>query len=425
MRAKILKTTVEGVKPGAKDVLVWDTEIKGFGCKVTPAGRRVYVYNYRSPDGRMRRINLGTHGTITADAARELARERGDMVAKGIDPLETKAAARVAPTVSALCDEYLERHARLHKKARSVADDEGYIERYIKPRLGTLKVAAVGRSHISKLHHDMSATPTTANRVLACLSKMFNLAEVWGHRPDGSNPCRHVKRYRENKRQRYLTAAEITRLGAVLAKEDKEALRGSTRSCVAAVRLLLLTGMRMGEVLGLRWSDVDLDRQRIELTDSKVGGRTVWLNAPAVAVIEGLKADREEREKADKPVSEWLLPGNREGDPLRWLETFWARVRKDAEIPNIRLHDLRHTVGSIAASEGIGLPIVGAVLGHTQPATTQRYAHVQESPALAAVELVGQRIGAALSGGVAEVVDVTKKAERAASQPKAARGGGG
>lgn len=418
MKIRLLKTVIEAVEPGPRDVFLWDNEVTGFGVKVTPAGARVYLLDYTTLDGRRRRMNLGKHGVMDLKSARELAQSKLRQVAAGEDPLAQKEDARQAPTMAALCDEYLERHAEVHKKLRSQEDDRYYIISFIKPHLGTLKAASVTRREVSRMHHDLRETPTTANRVLACLSKMFNLAEVWGHRSDGSNPCRHVKRFKETKRRRFLSAEEMTRLGAVLARAEVEAVRESTRSCVAAVRLLLLTGCRMGEVLALKWSDCDLEGGRITLEDSKTGSRVVPLNKAAVEVLRGLAARRAARVAAGKPKSPWLLPGNKEGEPLAWLETFWQGIRVKAGIADVRLHDLRHTVGSVGAAEGLGLPIIGAILGHTQAATTQRYAHVATSPAAAAAEIIGQKIGAALAGDVAEVIDLNQEKRAEKKTPK-------
>jgi integrase len=213
---------------------------------------------------------------------------------------------------------------------------------------------------------------------------MLNLAERWGLRPDGSNPCRHVERYREAKRERFLSEAELGRLGAALAAGEQSG--AEEPAVVAALRLLVFTGCRMGEVLNLRWADVDLERRCLNLADSKTGARTVTLNAPALEVLAGLERR-----------SEWVIPGRDPRQPLVNLAKPWGRIRDAAKLEGVRVHDLRHSFASVAAGSGHSLLIIGGLLGHRQPTTTKRYAHLSDDPLRAASEAVGERIAAALA----------------------------
>jgi integrase len=244
----------------------------------------------------------------------------------------------------------------------------------------------VTRADVQGLHHGMKDTPYHANRTLALLSKMMNLAERWGIRPDGTNPCRHVERYREKKRQRYLSAVELAELGQVLAKVERE--RVEWHSVVPALRLLIFTGARVSEILTLRWEWLDFERRCLNLPDSKTGAKVIHLNAPALKVLADLERDGE---------NPHVIRGRLPGTYLVNLKDPWRRIRKRAKIPDVRVHDLRHPFAAVAAGAGSSLPIIGALLGHTQPQTTQRYAHLSADPLKAAAEAVGARIAAAMA----------------------------
>jgi integrase len=257
------------------------------------------------------------------------------------------------------------------------------------PQLGSIPLAAVSRPDVATLHHGLRETPTAANRVLALISKMFNLAERWGLRTDGTNPCRHVERFPERRRERFLSNDELARLGSVLREAEAGGL--ASAEAVAAIRLLLLTGCRVSEILNLRWEDVDIERRCLRFADSKTGAKRIPLNGAAVEVLEGLKR---------KCI--WVLPGKVPEQPLVNLAKPWDRIRELAKLADVRLHDLRHTHGSTAAGAGLSLHLVGALLGHRQPTTTARYAHLAEDPVLDASERVGARLASAMRGSSRE-----------------------
>jgi integrase len=253
------------------------------------------------------------------------------------------------------------------------------------PRLGKLPVNAITRQDINKLHTALRDTPTQANRVLALLSKMFSLSEKWGLRPDGTNPCRHVERYRETSRERFLSGEELARLGETLARVERE--RTELESVPTAVRLLIFTGARLGEILTLKWEHVDTENGLLRLPDSKTGKKLIHLGGPALEVL--ANASRKEG-------NPFVCAGIRPGAHLIGIPKAWARILKQADLQGVRLHDLRHSFASVAAGENLGLPIIGHLLGHTQPQTTARYAHLSTDPLRAAADVISRKIDEAM-----------------------------
>lgn len=386
MKVKITKRTVEAAVPGAKDQYIFDRELVGFGFKLTPAGRRTYFAQGRV-DGRKVRVTIGTHGPFTADQARVEAHKLIARMVSGDDPSIERAEAKKALSMADLAGRYLDEHAKLKKKPRSQVEDQRMIKSFILPRLGSRKVAAIHRTDVAKLHHGLRETPYQANRVLALLSKMMNLAEKWGLRPDGSNPCRYVERYKEAQRERFLNGEELARLGQALS--DSEVTGAIDPRHIAAFRLLLFTGMRLNEVLTLRWADVDLENGCLHLEDAKAGPRDVYLNEPAMRVL------------ADLPRlagSEYVLPGDKPGGHLVNVQKAWKKITAIAHLDNLRVHDLRHSFASVAAAAGMNLPLVGRLLGHRELATSLRYSHLAADPVRAASQEVGRKIAEALNG---------------------------
>jgi integrase len=422
MRGKITKRKVDELRPGDRDVFLWDTELPGFGCKVTPKGGRIYVLQYGQA-GRDRRITIGRHGIdLTAEQARvEALRLRG-LIATGETPTGKATQRAEAITVADLGERYLDEYAIPHKKPSGIAQDRRNLHNHVVPLMGKLRISAVERADVARVMREVAAGKTAkdektkhqgrrivlggeivANRVQALLSKMFTLAEDWKLRPEGGNPCRGVKRYAEHKVERFLSADELARLGAALASEAARAVpmppsegrrgwrppTGTRAASIAALRLLLLTGCRVGEVLSLRWENVNLERRLLLLSDSKTGAKPVFLSTAAAEFIGTLPR---------MAGTEYVFPGDRPGKPIVSLRKSWERVCKIARIDALRLHDLRHTYASVGAADGLSLPVIGALLGHSQPATTARYAHLAASPLHEAADAIGARIMAALDG---------------------------
>jgi integrase len=370
-------------RPGSADYR-WDDELPAFGIRVYPSGRKSFVVSYRA-QGRLHFLTLGRFGPMTAQEARTCALETLAAVRRGEDPAGDRLSHRKAPTVADLADRFMREHARLRKKPSSIETDERIWQRHVLPRLARRKVAEVTRDDVYRLHADMAATPYQANRLVAVLSKAFNLAEVWGWRQDGSNPCRHLQRYREEKKERFLSPAELGRLAGALVEAEHAQLE--VPAVIAAIRLLILTGCRVAEILTLRWQEVDLEQRCLKLSDSKTGRKTVYLNTAAMEILAHI--DRSD----DSP---YVIRGAKPDSHLGDLTRPWFKIRHRAGLDDVRLHDIRHTYASYGAGLGLSLPIIGKLLGHTQPITTQRYAHLAADPMREAAERIGAGLQLAL-----------------------------
>lgn len=382
-RVKVTKRTVDAVVvPAEGEVNIWDSEVPGFSLRVRSTGSKTYVVEYRNSAQRKRRVTLGRHGRLTVEQARDLARQVLAAVACGEDPAEERQERLSAPTFDDLASRYLEQHAGPKKKASSTAADARVLRLYVLPSFGHRKVAEIGLKDIAKLHNAMRSKPIQANRTLSLLSKMFTLAERWGLRLPNSNPCRGIDRYPEKRRERFLSGAELARLGEVLDEEQHQ-----EPFLVLAIRLLLLTGARRDEVLTLRWSQVDFERSCLRLPDSKTGAKVIPLGPTALELL------------ATAPRLEgnpFVIPGRRAGGRLVGVHRPWVRIREKAGLGDVRLHDLRHSFASVGAGAGLGLPVLGAILGHHHPATTARYAHLADDPRREAAARISDEIAAAL-----------------------------
>jgi integrase len=369
---KLTKRRVDALEPKPDSYFVWDDEVKGFGVRVMPSGTKTYQVQYRK-GGRTRRASIGRHGTVTADQARMRAKELLGLVASGGNPVEDVSLHRRAPTVAALCERFFEAHVLERCKPSTQREYRRSIDLFIKPAIGSFKVVDVERKDIAELHHNFRDRPYQANRTLGVLSKMFNLSEVWGLRLDGSNPCRHVPKYREVKRERYLSQAELRRLGLILS--NCATVGSETPHVVAAFRLLILTGCRLGEIQTLKWEYITPNG--MELPDTKTGARRIPLPQPARAVLNTLPT---------VPGNPYVIVGKVEGQHITDLQHPWQRIRALAGLLDVRIHDLRHTYASNAVSSGMPIQMVGRLLGHTQLQTTMRYAHLADDPVRRAAE---------------------------------------
>lgn len=378
----------------------WDDDLAGFGVRIYPSDRKVFVITYRTRDGHQRFYTLGRYGEMTLHEARTQAMESLAATRRGEDPGGERQAYRRAPTMADLAERYMRDHARPRKKPRGAESDERMWRLHVLPRFKKRKVAEITRADIFGLHAEMASMRYQANRVLALLSKAFNLCEIWGWRPDGSNPCRHVSRYREERRERFLSSEELMRLADALTEVER--LRCEEPSAIAAIRLLILTGCRSGEITKLRWQEVDFERRCLRLADTKTGRRPVYLNSAALQVLAGIEPEH------DNP---YVIVGAKSGSHLFGLTRPWFRIRKRAGLEDVRLHDLRHTYASVGAGIGLSLPILGKLLGHTVAATTERYAHLAADPVREASERVGSELTAAMGGiaGGAEVRQFVRK----------------
>lgn len=400
--ARISKALIDRTAPAADgDIVVWDDRLSGFGLRVKRSGAKSYVLQYRNSGGRSRRYTIARVGEMTPEEARgEAETLRGD-IRRGHDPAGKRIARREAATVKQLADRYLREHVGAHNKPSTQAEAKRIVDARIVPRFGKWKIEDVGRADVQKLHHALRETPYEANRTLAALSKMFNLAEAWGLRVDGTNPCRHVKRFREAKRERFLSGDELKAIGAALAADEGEG-KGNG-AAVLAIRLLALTGCRVSEILNLRWEHVDLRTGQLRLADAKAGARDVALPTAAQVLLAATGRDRGyviAGEKPDAPLSRWVL------------ETTWRRVRAAAKLANTRLHDFRHTVGTYGGQAGFNAFLVRDLLGHKTLAMTGRYVEKDADPLKRAADMVANRIAAAMEGkeGSSHVLNPEHKA---------------
>lgn len=392
--------TYEG--DGRSRMVVWDDALPGFGVRVYPTDRKAFVLSYRT-NGRKRLLTLGAYGPLTLDQARRLAKARTVDVITGGDPLEVRKKAAHGETVGDLAKAYMERHAKPHK--RSWRDDQRRLDRHVLPRWRTLRADAITRADVAALHHQIGKTTRyEANRTVAVLSKMFELARRWGFVPDGHpNPARDIDKFHEERRDRWVTPEELPRLAEAINAESNETAR-------AALWLYLLTGVRKSELLQAKWADVDFERRELRLPMTKAG-RThyVPLSPPALAVLESI---------ARVEGNPYILPGRApqgpDADkqpprPFVNIDKPWQRVRKAAGIDDVRLHDLRRTVGSWLAQSGASLHLIGRVLNHTNTSTTAIYARFGQDHAREALDRHAERllgVAGLKSEQTAEVVEI-------------------
>ncbi|HEX7476319.1 MAG TPA: tyrosine-type recombinase/integrase [Polyangiales bacterium] len=389
-QVKLTKRVVEAAKPETAEYTLWDAEIKGFGLKVTPTGKKNYLLYYRATDGTQRKPKIGGHGALTVDQARAIARSMLAAVAAGADPSAARQAARTAPTVADLCTIFEVEHVG-KKKGGTSSQYKTILKNYIRPALGSRKVGSITRDDMAQLVSKIGKEkPVAANRTKAVASVMFKLAERWGLRPLGSNPCQHIDRFKEKKLHRDLSELELARLASVLSDAEAEPEPGRANvsekpDVVAAIRLIMFTGCRRNEVANLRWDEVDLERGLLRLRDSKTGPKTIQTNRAALDIIEA----------QERPVGAvYVFPEAKK--PGR-LNRSWERIRTRAQLGDMRLHDLRHNFASAAAGSGASLVMIGKLLGHGSSATTERYAQLRDDPAKQASEAAGAAISAAMA----------------------------
>ncbi len=396
-RMRITKRAVDALRAQDRTFTVWDLDLHGFGLKISPLGRRSYVFRYRvggGRGGRSREPVIGTHGKLTPDEARTIAQRWSRIVAEGGDPAGARAEQRSAPTMADLFTRYLRDHARPHKKATSVKVDEQHIRNRLLPAFGRRKVAEVTRGDIDRFHKVVgSEVPYLANRCLALLGKCFALAELWGWRAEGSNPARRISKFTEKPRKRFLSPEEQVSLGKALRDAEAGALGAISPYVVAALRVIALTGARKGEVLGLQWKWIDWDAGRADLPDSKTGEKSLPLGAPVLELLRVIPP----RQEADGSTNPHIFAGEVTGAPLANIDRGWRVIRAAAKLGDVHIHDLRHSFASVGASEGMSLPMIGALLGHSQPSTTWRYAHLSNDPVRSAADRISAALAAAHS----------------------------
>ena len=377
---KLTKRAVDALSVSGHDAVFWDRELPGFGVRVYPSGRKIFVVQSRGPHG-PKRVTLGRHGELSAEKARKRAAEMIDRIKRGKDPFPAPPPPEL--TVAGLAKRFLQGHVAVNCRENTQKVYRYLLEAHVLPELGDVPLDEVDRARVAALHYRLRETPGSANRAVHLLSQMFSLAEAWELVPPGTNPCRSVRRYRERKRERFLSSAEYRKLGRALKRVEAD---GSVRrSAIAALRLLTLTGCRKSEIMGLRWDDVDRTARELRLRDSKTGPRSVPLTPAVEAVLDGIPRFED---------SPWVIVGRNPDAPLVNLGAAWGRVRAEAGLDDVRLHDLRHSWASRALALGESLSMIGALLGHGKIATTARYAHLARDTEKASAAKVGGSIGA-------------------------------
>lgn len=417
MRGKVTKRAVDAMQPGARDGFIWDTELPGFGVRCTPGGVRSFVLKYPAPGGRhaeSRRITLGRYGPLTVEQGRRAAVQALARVGRGEDPAAAKRERRRAAkeeTVARLFEQYIMDYGRGRFKLRTLEEYERTYRLYIGPALGSVPVAAVSRREIAHLHNDLRDRPYQANRVVQLLKAFFYWLERSGLYA-GANPARGIELYAERGRERFLSVEEMGRLGQALRVAETVGLppapehryrRRTSRTgsygggiepaspyAVATLRFLLFTGWREREALTLKWAAVDFKRALATLDNTKSGPNVRALGAPALELLDGMKALKVRG-------NPYVFIGRKDGQPLDGVRRLWHAARFEAKLEGVRLHDLRHSVASFAGGSGFSLFLLGKLLGHKTARSTERYAHLADDARRAMADVVSGAIQAAVN----------------------------
>ena len=426
-KPKLTKTAVEALAGREKPFVAWCGLLPGFGCGVRPSGSKSFIvqYDFGGRNGVTRKVTLGRYPTVTVEQARKEAEKILAQARLGTDIAGERTKRRGELTLAQLCAEYVAEGCE-GKKASTLATDRGRIERHIKPLLGSKRISEVGRGDIERFMRDVANGKTAtdqktgkhgrsivtggkgaATRTVRLLGGIFSYAVKRGYIE--ANPRHGVKVYRDGKGERFLNSDELARLGDALVEAEtvglpwqlndgpnakhRPAKGGDQREvispfAVAAIRLLLLTGCRAGEILNLMWSDIDFERGLLNLRDSKTGAKKVWLSAPALQVLAELPR-----------AGAYVIAGANADKPRSDLKRPWKRITAHADMADLRLHDLRHSFASAGAASGMGLGMVGKLLGHASPATTARYSHYADNAAQAAANAIASGIANALNKG--------------------------
>lgn len=382
---KFTKRSIESIEATDKRQVLFDDDFTGFALRVSPAGKKTFYYSYRPGKGRgaeKKWVSIGAFPAWTVEQAREKAKDLAAAVQQGTDPAQAQKEDKEAITMKSALEMFKSEHvAKL--KPKTVKLYGGIIDNYMLPAMGKTKVKNISNRDIAKLHQAMKATPYYANRMLAAASSFFNWCEACGYRGRASNPCQGVTKYKEQLRQSFMGEVEISLLGETVSKLEGEGK--ISPQAAAAIRLLMFTGARVGEVLSLQWQHIDLERGVATLPDSKTGFKILQLPAPAVALLEALPC-----------YGEWVFPAVSASGHMVNIAKPWGIILKESGLSGWRLHDLRHAFASMMVNSGASLPIVGKILGHNNVTTTQRYAHLEQNPARKAAEDAAAKIAQAL-----------------------------
>lgn len=448
-KKRITKRAVDALQcPLGRDrVFLWDTDLSGFGAVALPSGKKVYVVQYRQ-HGRSRRMKLGEHGRITPEQARSQAKTILGAVEGGKDPIEERRAKRSEQTFKELAESYMRLHVAAKCKKRTADEYGRLLKLHILPAIGGKSVSRIDRADIGRMHARMADRPSAANRCLALVDSVWNWAARSGEITATPSPTQDLELYPETSRDRYLTADELRRLGQALREAETTGLpwdvdedglnarhlpKAANRSrmidayAVAAIRLLMLTGARLREILYARWDWIDWEREIIFLPDSKTSRKPLYLSDAALGVLRGI---------AHLEGNPHIFPGERKGTHRADLKRPWSAIRRAAGLleegaqgglkvkgkkargekaisklrPRVRLHDLRHSFASLGVGSSLGLPVIGKLLGHSQARTTNRYAHLDADPLHRAANLIGAQIMAGMGNSAPVLSSVPQDA---------------
>ena len=363
--AKLTTKFVNNIKSTNQINTYWDEALKGFGLVVRPSGKKTFLLKYRIGRGRsapVRKQTIGTTSIIKTEQARLKAKGYLLTASLGKDPFEQS---NNNTTIKEFCDLYIDRHAKLKKKKSTMIEDQRLIRLQIIPKFGKIRVTDLTRPMLIKHHDKLHKTPYMANRFLALVSKMMNLAEKWDFRPINSNPCKHIDRNPEKERKVYLTLDQLQRVELAM-RELKET---ENEYVLSAIKLLIYTGCRKGEILNLKWEYIDFKNTCINLPDSKTGEKEIHLNPSAMSILQTLERK-----------SDYVFVSRVQNKKITGISTTWKKICKIADLKDVRPHDLRHTFATHAVNRGFSLPFIAKMLGHKDLKTTQRYAHLHEDP---------------------------------------------
>lgn len=430
--AKISKRTVDALAADPIGAVLRDDDLKGFQARRISSGV-TFAFEYRAGSGRaapVKRIAIGRYGTLTPDEARKIAKDHATAVASGRDPAADRAKGKTIPTLAAFAEGHLDAMAEIAERhpekatlrAGTIRSYRSLMKQHIGPAIGNRRLDALAKDEVKRLHTRIGKEkPATANRCLELIGSLFRAAAEAGHVAEGTNPAAGIKAFNETKRERYLTAEELARLGEAIRIAETDGIPYSPPEpkqgkkakhipkamppyvidphSAAALRLLIFSGARLREILHAKWSDIDFRRGLLTVF-SKTGRRHIVLPAPALEIINGLP----------RTNGAYVIASSDAEKPKADLNRPWKAVRKLARLQGVRLHDLRHSFASVAVSGGASLYMVGKLLGHTQAQTTTRYAHLADDPVRAAAEAVAGTIASAMNGTSGEVIPMRKGA---------------
>jgi len=375
---RLTKRIIDTLEVTGTDHIIWDNQLSGFGIRISPKGRKTFVVQYRH-HGKSKKVRLGKYGLVTVDQARKEAQTILGALASGKNPSIAVQRHIKSPTLNKVAKRFLDEYVAVRLKPGTQANYRQVLKCYVLPVLGKRKIIDIHRTDIAALHLSLKHVPNQANRCVLVLSKIFNLCEEWGLREQSQNPCKHVQRYKENKRHRFLSKSELSHLWQIL---DKVALENTASIyAVNAYKLLILTGCRLSEIQTLKWSYIR--GCHVEFPDSKTGYKRLPLNDAAMTIL---------NQTPRLPDNDYVICGEKVGSHVVNLQKPWRRIRKQAGLDDVRIHDLRHTFASHAVMGGTPLALVSRLLGHSKITTTMRYAHLADAELAKASNGIGNQL---------------------------------